>query len=84
MYKILGTQSFEVEIGTEQILNVLNKMQDELLDGSGRYIEDNKICKDYKYHKWETDVIRDATEEEIEVYDALAKIKRYLRKSMLY
>jgi hypothetical protein len=76
-YDVTGQINQQVRIGPASVVNILDKEIATILGGKEYYITNGVIQHDYKYHTWQTDIIRDATPEEIEIYDALMIARQY-------
>jgi hypothetical protein len=77
-YKVNVDVFTEARISSDSLANIIAGEKAKLLGGSSRYIHNGVIYEeDYRFNGEE--VIREATEEEIEVYGALRTVERHFR-----
>lgn len=80
MYQLTAKMYHTVTIGKEDVVRILEEEKAKLLGGSDRWIKDGYIYEEYKHHRWHEDKVREATEEEIKINDALRTVIEYLNK----
>lgn len=81
MYEVYGTVNQKVLIGNSEITKVLLWEKDKLLGGRDYYIVDGEVRYEQKYHTYHEETVRNATEEEIELDNALRLvIKHFIHK----
>lgn len=75
-FEVNATTNIRANIKSREIARIINKECVELLGGRDRYIQNGIIREDNM--RWRGD-IREATNEEIELYNAFCLVEKYFK-----